>query len=271
MKYFFFIPALLTIFSSFASGLSAHSYCSSEVYKSINGTKVPSIIGAAFNVDTQDFLYCEYYFELSENQFLTEYRDAEQSLIATKKVSYGANPLQPSVYQEDLRHGEIRQVDILRDVQESQGVLEEAKQGVIEVQYKKPRAEKAKLSQLPISSSLVIDAGFDEAVRRYWDDLIDDKKVEIDFLSIVHLKSFRLSISAISTSRCESPKFDKNETDNLCFKVRPSSSFLNFFAQPLYLKYDMRNKKLLMFRGNVNITAIDGATQSAAIFYTYNE
>jgi len=220
-----------------------------------------SIVGFASDPRDGTFLYCEYYYpdKLNSRQLLVEYRDINQTLIAKKKLSYKNNLLQPQVRQEDLRHGELRQVLFSTH---NTGIP------IIEIQYKQPNAEEESKVSVDISDSLVIDAGFDEAVRKNWAQLLRGKIIKIDFLSPVHLKTFNLSILRTENERFMIPVEGVNK-EEVSFVIRPSNHFISLFAKPLLLTYDKNNKRLLAYNGNVNITDKEGKTMEATIRYYY--
>ena len=194
-----------------------------------------------------------------EKQFLVEYRDTNQSLIAYKKLSYQGSLLQPEVMQEDLRHGERREV-LFSNTNELSS---------LRVQYQKPNGGDLKQKNFPLSDSLVIDAGFDEAVRQNWTRLLDGEIVKMDFLSPVHLQKFNLSIKITADERFVIGEGGDNQ--KISFLIRPSNSFINLFAKPLLLKYDKKSQRLLDYSGNVNITSKDGDTIEATIQYYYRD
>ncbi|MGH1439715.1 MAG: hypothetical protein ACRBBR_06365 [Cellvibrionaceae bacterium] len=262
-KHFLIQPALLisTLIGFSAEAMALAPQCPDIASSDDNLSASATIVGSALDPSDNTLLYCEYHYPELPNgrQFLVEYRDSAQALIAQKKLSYSGSLLQPQVRQEDFRHGEQRQVLLSRD---ANGHLN------IEVQYKKPDAENIKKADLKLSDSLVIDAGFDEAIRQSWIDLIAGQTVKMDFLSPVHLKTFNLSITK-TTDKNYLVKREGYSEQVVSFLIRPSNSFISLFAKPLLLSYDLRTRRLLSYNGNVNITDEDGATMEATIQYYY--
>lgn len=227
-------------------------------------TSPAQFIGLASDPVSNAPIYCEYYYpEDNGGRLLVEYRDLEQSLIATKELNYKNNRLQPNVLQQDLRHGELRQVSSIANFPK---VLDEGIR--LQIQYQKANSEKIKQAELLISDSLVIDAGFDEAIRRYWSRLLAGESIKMDFLSPVHLKTFNLSIAVTEDKKYLISGKERNDT--ISFVIRPTNSLIKLFAAPILLSYDANEKRLLAYSGNVNITDIKGKTIQATIRYYYS-
>ncbi|MFT6387589.1 MAG: hypothetical protein ACJAUP_000961 [Cellvibrionaceae bacterium] len=275
MKKFTYLSsfALLAIVITNADALTPECPDIASSDKSV--TSSPSIIGIATDPVSNALLYCEYHYPKNnkptsnsvdnnnpatrKSQFLVEYRNADQRLIAQKKLSYKDNLLQPEVIQEDLRHGERREVFLSRNNEMS----------TFRVQYQKPDSGDIKQKDFAFSSSLVVDAGFDEAVRQNWTRLLAGAIVKMDFLSPVHLKIFNLSMKITNDDRFIIEGGGGDQT--ISFLIRPSNSFINLFAEPLLLNYDKNSQRLLAYSGNVNITSNDGNTMVATIQYYYRQ
>lgn len=253
---------LFLVFLAFSAKLVALApQCPDIASSDDNLSASATIIGSATDPDNKALLYCEYYYPKNPNgtQFLVEYRNPDQILIAQKQLSYKDSLLQPQVIQEDFRHGEKRQVLLSRD---------DLGNSNAEVQYKKPDADATEKADFRVSDALVVDAGFDEAVRQNWEALASGKTINMDFLSPVHLRTFNLSIAQTTNEkyRIKREGYSNNVTS---FLIRPSNSFISLFAKPLLLSYDASSRRLLSYNGNVNITDEKGATMEATIQYYY--
>lgn len=238
---------IILIFASFVSFAYAfQSDCIDEQSQS----KSASIVGSARQLETDDLLYCEYFYPQEDSEkVIVEYRDLNQQVLVRKVLDYSSGDTQPSVYQEDFRHGELRKVEFTAKDR-------------LSVRYRKANAEKVKEAELPLGENTVIDAGFDYAVRKHWQELMANESVKINFLSPVHLRTIRLTIS-LSDKSCG------QRSDETCLSIRPSNPILNWLVKPLILVYNNDTQRLVSFEGSVNITSEVGETLSAKIIYHY--
>jgi hypothetical protein len=220
------------------------------------------IIGVVRDIKSSQHLYCEYHvFEKKADSDKTpkktkvEYRAPDQTLIATKSIDYSPSLVRPNVVQKDLRNNELR------------STLNSDKGSNVNVSYRKPNSEEVKSTVISLKDMIVIDAGFDEAVKEYWYTLTRGEKLIIDFLSPVHLRTFKLTVKQSNTESCYKEPY--NRETQACFLIRPSNMVLNLFVKPLALIYDLEAKRLLRFKGDVNVTDAQGDTQNAVIQYYY--
>lgn len=230
------------------------------------------IIGMVRDVDSGDLLYCEYHIfdksgntQLSTKKTNVEYRAFDQTLIATKSVDYSPGLIRPNVVQNDLRHNELRSSLDLSPKLDSQ--ITNSAENLVNVNYRKPNSEEIESITIELDDMLVIDAGFDEAVKEYWYTLTRGEKLIINFLSPLHLRTIKLTVKQSNADNCYKEAYDR-ETQ-ACFLIRPSNMVLNLFVKPLSLTYDLESRRLLRFKGDVNITNAQGDTQNAIIKYYY--
>jgi hypothetical protein len=231
------------------------------------------IIGMVRDVENGELLYCEYHvFDKNEDsqqvnkKTNVEYRALDQTLIATKSVDYSPGLVRPNVVQNDLRHNELRSS---LDSSLNSEIIATAyeKKSAINVSYRKPNSDEIASITIELEEMLVIDAGFDEAVKEYWYTLTRGEKLIINFLSPLHLRTIKLTVKQSNTNNCYKEAYDR-ETQ-ACFLIRPTNMVLNLFVKPLSLTYDLASKRLLRFKGDVNITDAQGDTQNAIIKYYY--
>ncbi|MGH1486336.1 MAG: hypothetical protein ACRBCI_08940 [Cellvibrionaceae bacterium] len=249
-KLFITTIIVLSGLSSNAVSASAHSCPENN-----SAQKIATVIGAAVSVDGGNPLYCEYhYLRPDEKKTLVEYRDIDNQVFARKELDFSSSSLSPGVIQTDLRHNELRAVEPIGSEQ-------------LKVNYRKANTDKLKEKVLGYSSSTVVDAGFDKAIRQSWETLAAGEKIIVDFVSPVHLTSIKLSIKVSEGKLCR--KYNKNESDDLCFLVRPNNAFANLFVKPLVLVYQRETQRLLTFSGSVNVTDEEGASLKAVINYSY--
>lgn len=241
--------------------------------------KKADIIGVVRDRKNSEFLYCEYHvFEkMAGSNEMTkktnvEYRAPDQTLIATKSIDYSPSLVRPNVVQKDLRNNELRSTlnstvnDSVNNSNDN-SITNGDKNLAVKVSYREPNSEEVKSAVIDLKDTLVIDAGFDEAVKQYWYTLTRGEKLIIDFLSPVHLRTFKLTVKQSNKDSCYKESYDKKT--QACFLIRPSNMVLNLFVKPLALIYDLEAKRLLRFKGDVNVTNAQGDTQNAVIQYYY--
>jgi hypothetical protein len=268
-----FVARFIAIFVA-----SASVFASADILQSCPQYKYPNkkanIIGMVRDLESNNLLYCEYHIFENEGEPNTsykktnvEYRAKDQQLIATKKVDYSPGLTRPNVVQLDKRNNELRSsINNLINGSANIGKVSE-KAEMVDVNYRKPNTEQVEFAAIELEDMLVIDAGFDEAVKVNWNTLTDGKKLIIDFLSPVHLRTIKLTVKQSNDQDCYNDAYDNKI--QACFLISPSNMLLNLFVKPLALTYDRASKRLLRFKGDVNITDAQGDTQSAVIQYYY--
>ena len=222
------------------------------------------IVGEARSVQADKLLYCEYHFDVqpkqsdsaSNAQEMVKYYDPNDQLIAEKVVDYRSGLLSPSVTQNDFRHGEVRVLE-LRDASS------------FFMSYRKPNI-KEDVQQVLVKASphLVVDAGFDNAVRQYWAQLSAGESVVFEFASPVHARTIGLRVRKSDKKTCGSAAYNKES--QVCYRIGAANTVLSMFVKPLALIYSQETQRLMRFAGQVNITTAKGKTQSAVINYQYN-
>jgi hypothetical protein len=224
------------------------------------------IVGVARDQSSGDFLYCEYH--LSDGT-VVEYRDSVQQLIARKQLDFSLNRLAPNVQQKDFRHGEMIDISRVETITEPP---------LIQIAYRAPNSESVKTATLRTNTITVVDAGFDNAIRNQWDELLKNGSIVISFVAPVHLRKIDLSVNVAAVSRCYKPQdssteesqFDYDDERHICYIVKSTNMLLNWFVQPIKLIYSRSDKRLMQFSGDVNITAQNGESLRARIDYRYD-
>ena len=187
----------------------------------------PLIIGIASDSTGQQELYRElYYCESDSDGCSVFYLDNNDQLIATKIVDFGVSPQAPSLLFIDYR----------RD-------RELAVTGPGEV------------------DDLVIDAGFDNYVRKRWQQLHAGESVSFPFLPANRQQPLAMKIALSEETVCKA--------EQACFEVSLDSWWLGALVQPIQLTYDRDSQRLLRFRGISNIPDVDGDSQTVDIHYQY--
>ncbi|MFT6791738.1 MAG: hypothetical protein ACJA04_000950 [Cellvibrionaceae bacterium] len=249
-----YILALLTMLASQLS-FSAQGSCP-LVDSQVN----PAIIGRAISLDDGKPLYCEYHFyQFTNDKTLVEYRDLNGQLFAQKQLDFSVHPLKPDVMQEDFRHGELRRVERSKNT---------ANPSVL-VSLREANTNQIKEVEILIEDRLIVDAGFDAAIRQWWNLLLSGEQVKVNFLSPIHMRTFNLMIEESEGNRCAEAMDDENR--QVCFLISPSNRLIGLFVKPLVLVYERAGKRLSSYQGSVNITSLEGESLKAKIFYSYPE
>ena len=174
------------------------------------------------------------------------YFDAEGKKIAQKENRYFNNAAAPDFRLHDLRNNYREQAlynddgSLTLSLQESDG----------------QEWQKSRIKNLP--DNLIIDAGFDEFVRRHWQALLAGDQVNFSFASAARqdLVSFRLQ------------KTSANE-QQLVLSMRLQSRLLSWLLDPIELTYERPTQRLLRYRGLSNILDEQGNSYKADIRYQY--
>lgn len=231
-----------------------------------------AIVGVAQAQQGDELLYCEYHYlknaqsqplpavsSMGEAVFATvEYRDQAQQRIARKAVDFSADSLAPNIEQIDDRHGE-------------QVIMQTQAPGQVRIQYTAANSTDSQQATINSENPLVVDAGFDNTIRQYWKDIVNNKKVIVEFVAPVQQTSVNLSIKSRNIDRCNqlSQVVSFNSDAYVCVTAQAANVILNWFVEPITLVYARDNQRLMMFSGAVNITDKQGKGQSATIHYYY--
>ncbi len=164
--------------------------------------------------------------------------------FASKTLSYDASVLRPVVDFQQPTVGEF-----------------------ITITYPQPDNVKVswKLSgQTPRTSTLsdpgaaVVDAGFDNLVRKHWQGLISGRPVTFSFLAPTRGEFYRFILEPV-----KHPDIQADYT----FRIRPASTLLGFLVDPITLGYSKRGA-LTDYLGLTNIRKNPDTNYTAHIHYS---
>ncbi|MCD8522185.1 MAG: hypothetical protein LRY66_15315 [Saccharospirillaceae bacterium] len=174
------------------------------------------------------------------------YFDAEGKMIAQKENRYFNNAAAPDFRLQDLRNNYREQALYNDDGSLTLGLQESDGQAW----------QEKRIKSLP--DDLIIDAGFDEFVRRHWQTLLAGKQVTFSFASAARqdLVNFRLQTQSADEHR-------------LVLSMRLQSRMLSWLLSPIELTYDRQSQRLLRYRGLSNILDEQGNSYQADIRYQY--
>jgi hypothetical protein len=170
--------------------------------------------------------------------------------FASKTVNYAADAIAPDFMQQDMRRGEM--IAARRDGQ-----------GRIELGYREKTGAPERWQRLESSvRPLVIDAGFDNFVRRQWGSLLQGDAIHIDFAVPSRTQAVHLVIVSTRVSDCAEPRI----RDGHCLRVYAGNYLVRLFFGPLHLLYD-NDGQLQRFMGLSNINDGKGDGQQLRIDY----
>jgi hypothetical protein len=212
------------------------------------------VIGIATTKAGGDPIYCEYHRHLSASEVRVEYYSPQGKVFAEKLLRYEHDSEAPEMVQTDQRSGEMHEVKRNR----SSWLLS----------YRESSSAQRKQTELSAEDVDVVDAGFDNAVRKYWTAIHANQKVVIRFASTVFQRSLSLRIRQKAADQCPFVEAHTEQGRTSCIWVEAANALVRAFVDPLQLVYNDK-QQLLLFHGVVNIQSDRGKKQSAEIRYYY--
>ena len=176
--------------------------------------------------------------------------DGGNETFAEKKLDYSQSNIRPTVnyqqpdFQESL---EISYVD----------------SGSVNVVWQQPNGDK-KRSSVDISDNLVVDAGFDNLVRRNWNKVVSGESVSFRFLAPTRGTDYAFILEPAQSQTVEA--------DHVV-QIRPDSILLKFLVDPIILGYNNKGA-LTAYSGLANVRENADQNYTATIRYavsTYPE
>jgi len=206
-------------------------------------------VGIARNPDSGEILYYEYHYVPVEGSTrVVEYKDPNDQLITEKTLQFNGDNTQPQMVQVNHLSGE-------------QITISAQDKGIFQLEYKQNFRTGLKQKSFDASSQLVIDAGFDEMIRRSWDKLITEGSVDFDYLAPARQRTFSLTVEPMT---CRVPVDEAR-----CFSAGPTAWLLRRFLEPIELVYHDSTLQLLSYRGLGNIADTSGKYMRISIEYEY--
>jgi hypothetical protein len=209
------------------------------------------MIGIAKN-EAGKLIYCEVVSQIDEQSLKVSYL-AKDKLFAEKSLHFSTSPFIPSVIQKDFRVGELRQADV--------------SEKNVELRYQINAHKKIDKAVIPLQKVDILDAGFDNFIRKNWDELQSGKTLSVNFASMPHLKTLPLRISAQPLDKCLT-KHDEN-SPLVCYFVEIDNALLRMLLGNIKITYDQHHR-LYQFNGIVNLQDDDQDNQKAIIQYFYS-
>lgn len=182
------------------------------------------------------------------------------TLIAQKENHYGADHLtssqaaeQPTFHLKDFRTGYEERVDW--------------KNNELEMSVRDTDVWTKKITSA--TNDTVIDAGFDEFVRRHWDDLLKGEQKPFQFAVPSRFGFVEFKIERTFPDR--NPQTDPYyQRQTVSLSMTLASRWLAWLLDPITLTYDRSTKRLLRYEGLSNIRDTrDGADKNYDVDIRY--
>jgi hypothetical protein len=208
--------------------------------------------GTAYDKKSGKFIYVESHRRVIKNGNLiegsVEYLNKSGKSFVSKKIEYEFSSIAPNYRLEDKRTGYIEGVKILPGNRVS--LYNQSSSG-----KKMQKAIKAFNPKM-----LVVDAGFDEFIRKNWNRLQNNERILIQFAVPSMLRVVEFRVYKVSSSKI------KGKAASV-FSMDLGNFFLRLFMDPIIVSYDNKEKKLLRYEGVSNIVDSEGDNHVAKILF----
>ncbi|WP_419811745.1 hypothetical protein [Bacterioplanoides sp.] len=251
------------------TGSSVIALAAQNLSASLKSSEI-SYIGDAYSLnDPNTLLYREEHHLLLQAgkplQRQVNYYSAEGELIANKENWYRTAATQPDFILTDFRTGYREEAKIkpvknqpVKNTNTLILILTESP-GTENQKTENQKTEETQLSEFDYE--LVIDAGFDDFIRKHWGALLAGDAIPFSFASVARQTSVNFEVQI--------RKVVKPGDTLLKLEMTLRSSLLSWLMSPIKLDYDLSNKRLLRYRGLSNLQDDQGSGQQVDIRYRY--
>lgn len=201
-------------------------------------------VGSAYKQNSMELVYFEQYQHLADRQTRVIYKETDGSVFAEKLLDYRKSTIAPSFTQTNSRAGETI----------SASTTNNQVMGSYQSMPDKAGIKKT----IALTNNTVIDAGFDNFVRKNWATLTQGQEVIFEFYAPSKIDTYNL---VIKRQTCK---------ENLCLSVKPRNWIAKMIVAPLKLQYDINTRQLKKFSGRSNICDADGKYAKVDIYYEYH-
>jgi hypothetical protein len=200
-------------------------------------------VGVATDPQRGAPLYEEHHHLRDDGERLVLYRCTDGTAFARKHVQPGADPQAPAFALEDARFGY------------REGVQREGRR--VFAQVRRSHRHALRRNEVPVTPRLVVDAGFDEFVRRHWSELQRGESVALDFLVPSRRRTYAFAVKRLGGESVG------GEAASV-LRLAPSG-VLGWFAPAIAVVYRDRDRRLLRFEGITNVRENPDDSVSARI------
>ncbi|MBZ2167995.1 hypothetical protein [Marinobacter sp. F4216] len=181
-------------------------------------------------------------FRPDAHQVSYRWPDQEQP-FARKDLVYGESLIRPTVNFRQPQFNESITINYTGEFK-------------LEVNWQAPKGE-TKTFDISFPENLVVDAGFDNFVRRHWEQVLSGESVYFHVLAPTRGEHFAFVLE---------PAENPDITADHVFQIRPTGFVLRFLVKPIQLGYDA-NGALTDYYGLTNIRKNKDSNYTAHIRY----
>lgn len=212
----------------------------------------PYVTGKAFLPGSTTLLYIEEHYKVSDTLHKVVYLDAGRELLAEKLIDYSDSAYAPDVQVDDYRAKRATSIEHGDDVCKViiAGLDDGSDQDVATF-----KAEKHD----------VMDAGFDNYVRRHWDALSQGETVKFRFMLPLRDSTIGLKLKP---KQCEQNE-DTAPEAAMCLRISPANWLVSALAAPIDLVYEQDTQRLLRFVGQGQLPDAKGRSMEVDLRYEY--
>lgn len=201
-------------------------------------------VGIARDAGSRQVSYIEHHQGLPSGTQRIDYYQADLTPIAYKLLTYTGRPQHPSIEQENFVLGTRARVEVTAD----------------EIKMWRFEEGKASSSSVPISDSLIVDAGFDAFIKANWSSLQDAPARQVEFAAAGNAQTLKMRLTV-----------EKGiEPGVVKLSVTPTSWLVRLFLPRLTFFYS-EDRQLLRYEGYSNFVPSDSDSQQVVVEFAYYE
>ncbi|WLD59519.1 hypothetical protein NFC81_06995 [Salinispirillum sp. LH 10-3-1] len=206
------------------------------------------LMGTARDPETGSLIYREFHrVNINSDNSKTrvvEYRDEDDELMVIKTlVTPEGRPYLPELEWDDRI--------------QSSTIIGRFNEGIYQQRIDRPDGNTVERAQLSDLQNTVLDAGFDQYLQDRMTDIIDNGRIDFDFLSLGAGRTYAFTAQLQSLN-----------DNTIEVRVAPRSAIIRFFVDPIDLVYDRETLALQRYQGITNFRR-DGSIVNAIIEYEY--
>lgn len=206
------------------------------------------LVGTAYSAKSGQLLYRETHQKINENEYEVVYSEPNGDVFGHKTLDFSQSKITPSFHQSNERNGE--RIDV---IQSDNALL---------VSYQEDATAGLRERTVKLVSGMVVDAGFDAFIKRYWAPLLLGKELDIEYLVPSKHTTFSFRFRQ---ENC----LEGTQSSAQCFSLKPVSWLIKLAVDPIVVAYDPITKRLLRFSGRANICDTQGKYENVDIHYRY--
>ena len=207
----------------------------------------PRLVGEAFSMSSGELLYREFHsFSQDRLDHHVSYRTADDKPLAEKVIDYRFGESSPAFTQTSFDNRSLVAINW-----DNSDLVMRYQAG----------AKPEKNYRVKTRQPLVIDAGFNNFVRKNWQRLLAGESVKLYYAAANRDQLLKLRIKI---SDC----FYPGATD-VCFSINSANALLRLLVPDIELGYNQQTRQLSRFRGAGNILDKEGKALKVDIHYEY--